>query len=696
MAANIRSAWIAGWPWRSRHRRIAAAVMAGMLSIAAPVSADDANAGQEPFAVAKRLTAQGDYRAARIEMLNAIEANPRSVLFRIRQAEIYLRLSDPAAAEGELRQAVDLGARTELVQVLMADALAGQGNFDAAQQWLGRGTTAPDQRAYAARIEGRIAIGQGDLPGAEQAFARAFAIGGERLSLWMDIARLRLMQGDQLAAAHAAERAVALGPGEVSALTLRAQLLRGQFGLAAALPWFERALEIDPSDIPTLTAYGETLGDMGRMRDMLAVARRILALQPDNGRAMFMQAVLAARAGRYELARRLIQKSGGAGADEPATMLVGAIVDYQLGNFQSAIESFGRLAQRQPFNRNLANLLAQALYAAGNHEEVIERFGEQAKRPGEAVYLRRVVAQSMEALGQRENATALLAASGANGLALMTLDNGEALDPLATEAQRAPDDARAVVPYLRKLVAVGRADAAMPWAERLAQANPGIADAQILAGDIALARHDNARALHAYQAAAAITASPGLTLRLVRTLRAVGRADEAQWQLRRQLALNPADRDSQAMLGRIYLDSGNWANAAALLNTVRARTGASRPALLADLAFAQLREGQRNAAEDNARLAYRLQPAASGAAHIFGLTQLDIGGHTDVAQQLLEKAHAIAPENPWIDYHLARAFAKNGRHTEARDALRRALSTGAFPDRSDAVAMLRRLDGAGS
>jgi len=39
------------------------------------------------------------------------------------------------------------------------------------------------------------------------------------------------------------------------------------------------------------------LGDMGRMRDMLVFARKIIAPDCKNPRGFFMQSVLAARAG---------------------------------------------------------------------------------------------------------------------------------------------------------------------------------------------------------------------------------------------------------------------------------------------------------------------------------------------------------------------------------------------------------------
>ncbi len=63
-------------------------------------------------------------------------------------------------------------------------------------------------------------------------------------------------------------------PAQRRALLLRGELTRGQYGLAAAIPWFDRALEVDPGNVDALLERAVTYGDLGRMSDMLADARR--------------------------------------------------------------------------------------------------------------------------------------------------------------------------------------------------------------------------------------------------------------------------------------------------------------------------------------------------------------------------------------------------------------------------------------
>ena len=67
--------------------------------------------------------AQGQPRTARIELLNAIKADPDNKAYRLAQARTYLMLGDGAAAEAELKRANALGIAEAQTGHLMAHAL---------------------------------------------------------------------------------------------------------------------------------------------------------------------------------------------------------------------------------------------------------------------------------------------------------------------------------------------------------------------------------------------------------------------------------------------------------------------------------------------------------------------------------------------------------------------------------------------
>lgn len=680
-------------------RKLPLALVAGVLLLCAssvPLLAEDLSAAREALARAEQYRSKGDNRAARIELMNAIKAAPRLPATRIAQARVFLALFDAPGAEAELTRAIDLGADRSIVRAPMAEALLLQGRADAALEWIGEGPVPASDAAYAARTLGRAQLALGNLDGARSAFDRALGFSPDDSMLWTDIARYRIASGDQAGGAAAADHAVQLDGRNVRALQLRGELMRSQFGLASALPWFERALEIDPNDVSVLAEYAATLGDMGRMRDMLTAARQIVALQPGNPRGYFLQAVLAARAGKFSLARNLIQKTGGVLERVPAAMQVEGVVEFQLGNYRQAIDRFEKLADAQPHNRRAAELLARALYAEGEHEILLARFRPVADKGSASAYLLTLVARALEAIGEGEQAADYLARAATPDTApLLRLDEGDEPWLLAQAADAAPRDAQAVIPYVRMLVARGEFATAASFAAPLADANPGAPDAQLLLGDVHLASGDAARALPLYQRAAAISLSEPVVRRLTVALRETGRADEADALLVRFIGYSPANVGGLRLLANSYIDRGDWPSAVMALRDLRARLGNNHPLLLADLAWAQLRAGDSSDAAHDARLAYRVQPASTLATHMLGVALIGVGARPLVAVEMLEKARTLQPRNPWLRYHLAQAYEDAGKNSQAIASLRASLSLGAFPERSQASAMLRELQGRG-
>ena len=299
---------------------------------------------REAFDAAKAHIEAGDLRSAKVELLNATAAEPKWIEAQLKLAEVALELFDPVTAKEHIDKAIALGASETAYAHLLGHALWLAGDSAKAEEALTQKVIATDKLPYAYRILGRVYMDQGDTIAAEQAFDKGLALAPKDGRLWTEKARLRYVVADLGGANAALEKALSINPGNIRAIELRGRTVRDQFGLMAALPWFERGLEIDPNDVPLLEEYGATLGELGRYRDMLAQARKILSLDTGNPKAFYMQATLAARAGDYALARRIMQKVGGRFGELPGPQLLIAVSDYELGNFNKAVERFARLA----------------------------------------------------------------------------------------------------------------------------------------------------------------------------------------------------------------------------------------------------------------------------------------------------------------------------------------------------------------
>ena len=276
----------------------------------------------------------GDMRTARVELLNALQGNPDDGAARLLRARVELALGDGVAAEAEIARARQSGVAVAETRHLFAHARLLQG--DARGALAEAGQAPPAFAGYAARIRARAFAALGDgAAGAE--FDRAARLAPQDSATFVDIARFRRDRGDLAGALQAVDRAVALGPHNAEAMQLRGEMTRSQYGLAAALPWFDRALEIDPGSLNARLERAMTYGELGRMTDMLADAREAHRLNGGaSNMAFYMQAVLAARARDFELARAIYNRTNGVFAERPAGMLLESAIDFGMGNVEQA------------------------------------------------------------------------------------------------------------------------------------------------------------------------------------------------------------------------------------------------------------------------------------------------------------------------------------------------------------------------
>ena len=539
----------------------------------------------------------------------------------IAKAKEDLARGDGIAAEGRLRQALDKGASRPDVAAFMGEAMLQQGDPDKARSWLGQGEFAQGTAAIGFRALGRLEQLEGNLPEAGKAFDRAIALTPKDATMWVEIGRLRYAGAEHLLAIKAADYALQLDPANVRALEFRGQIVRDQLGLAAALPWFKAALEHAPDDLSVLGEYAATLGELGQAREMLAVTRKMIELDPSNPRAFYLQAVMAARAGKTRLARSLLNHTGTALSDVPGAMLLEGVLQIREGNYYLAIEALEKLAKLQPANPKAQVLLARAYYLAGEYRTVVKRFGATALWQEASPYLQTLVARSYEALGQRDMAAPLLdrAAFRPDGL-LVPVHRGSRIGTL---------------------IAKGQYDEAEALAEANRVANPGSAISQSLAGDVQLAKGNGAGALVRYRQAARVRISEGLFARMVAALLMENDRGEARQFAEAFLYWNPTSQLAQRICGSLAADDGDWSRARMLFEHLEANGSDRDVALMSELALVQLRDGDAQAAEATARKAYRLQRASPIAAQAWGLSLAVLGKDPQNADALLQKARSI-------------------------------------------------------
>lgn len=536
-------------------------------------------------------------------LTSPLNARPDDVGAALTAAADAAARQDGIAAEAAIRRALSAGASQVDVAARMGEALLLQGDLARARDWLEPGQFSQRDAALGWRMTGLLLRAEGRLPEAGRAYDRALAVAPNDPLLWVDIARLLYSGAEHFLAVEAAERAFELAPSNPRAIELRAQLLIDGAGPVAAIPMFERGLKIAPNDRELLVGYAGALGQAGRAVDMLKVARRLHALNPRSPVPFYLQAVIAARAGQIDLARRLLDRMGKNLKEVPAAVLLTSALELEAGNSGIAVNMLERLDRRQPFNQRVQLLYAKALLMVDDHPRLRQRFGPVAQRRDASPYLLCILGRSYERTGDRETAAIYL--------------------------QRAVTAAFSFPPERFREDPL--------WAA-------GSFQAAVVAGDNALLNGANGHAFDAYRAAARLRYPEWLMLRAAYA----GGGAEVVPMAEEYLAAFPDSLLAPRLIADAAAQDGKWDRVTTLLSGTSQRQGWSDPGALADLAVARLQSGQAEAALAPAETAYRLQRSNANAAQALGMVLAKLGRDPVRAANLLNKAEALRGSNPAI------------------------------------------------
>ncbi|MBB6124687.1 tetratricopeptide repeat protein [Sphingobium subterraneum] len=636
--------------------------------------------------------AKEDPRTARVELMNAIKADPALAAARVAQARALLMLGNGQGAQDELDRARQLGAAPGAIRHLLAHAALLQGRAQDAADLAQAADIDPRQAVFAARIAGQAYQALGQYDAAARAFDRALALAPNDAPLWADIGRFRIATGDMAAAVVASDRAVALAPRNSDTLVLRALLVREQYGLVASFPWFERALSVDRHYVPALIEYAATLSDAGRAGAALSLSRRALALAPGLPRAYMLQAVIAARAGDYDLARALLARTHGALDGQAATRLLRGVLHLQSGNSTLAIDQLAPVLDAQPLNLRVRLLLARAYAQDRQYDEAEKVLFPMVERADAGNYALILAARVQEALGHPDVAERFLtrAAAGTRGRSDVFLGAGTPGET-APDAVAAPASAAPNIRYIRALLQAREIQTALARAKDLVRVNMGAPAAHVVLGDclMAVGRPDEAALV--YQRAANIRFTEDVAFRLIDAWRMARRPDLAQQVLSVYLSQNPSSVSAQRLASAYTLGAGEAVRALPLLQGLQQRLGNNDALLMTNLAWAWMDRDDAEQALPYAAHAYRLNRASAVTSDVLGWALFRAREDKIAARDLLEKALAIAPNEPLVQLHLGQVYSSLGETGAARDLLNRAAQAKDFPRHTEALAALARL-----
>ena len=614
------------------------------------------------FDEARTRQAQGDLRAALIQMRNAVQQAPDNDSYRRFLGELALASGDPVAAEKEFSVVLRRGDDAT-VDVLLARALLAQDKF---QPVIDAVRATADDKVH--RLEQHIVLagaylGLDRLDDATRELQAARALDAASAGAAYGLARVALQRGDVDQAVRELDGALKRQPDFVDAWLLSAHLAQQQQRPGDAAAALDQAAKSAPADPRIGIARIQLLLRSGRVKEAAELAKGVVERAPGNVAAAYTEAVALVAAHNYaEADKRLVALEDRLQAVPEAVLLI-AMVKSETGQAAQAERNFLKYLEARPADERARRALAALHLRAGNAAAAIADLSPRQPAPAlqEAESLR-LLAGAYLRDGQIDKARATFQRLAAGG-------------PLA-------GDARAM------LSGFGSGGASSPGAM------PVPVRGQLLAADYVFTRQYEEALAEIRKLRAAEPANPAFADLEARVLASAGDADGAIQEFRTTLALKADYWPAVDGWLKVLASRKDAAGAEALL---RARLAEPQPregdaSRLAGLLIAANRSGEAASLLDGlwrthkdwrdvgqVLLGLQLQakdPAAADLARALAggaapehaqavVGALVAGGQVPLALELVDKALAAQPASLPLQLRKSEALLAAGRGPDA-------------------------------
>ncbi|CDG83259.1 putative PEP-CTERM system TPR-repeat lipoprotein [Janthinobacterium agaricidamnosum NBRC 102515 = DSM 9628] len=425
----------------------------------------------ELLAEAQAYRQQGETKAAVIQLKNALQNAPDNTRARLLLGQVYIDAGDPLSAEKELRKALSLGEKSELVWPSLGQAMLMMGQFDKLLLELADDTRQPALRLLRANAY----LGLGKIEPARQLYAQVLQAQPDMVPALLGMARIAV-------ATQQLDQAISL---------------------------IQQALKKDPADTDSLRLKGDVLRIQGKNDAALLVYQHILQLHPDNTLARIDIASLHIQAGHFNDARAEIGIARKTAPTSLAVMHAQALLDFREGKNKAALEGLQQILRVAPDHMPsilLAGSVQLALGAQQQAEQYLHRFLDA--NPGHP-YAIKMLASIAMARGQTDSALDMvmpLLQSNPDDVELLSIA-GEANMRARRFTQAAGyfEKASALAPDTAALhtalgvtrLGLGENARALVELERATQLDTGESRAGIMLVMTLLRNHDNDKALAA-------------------------------------------------------------------------------------------------------------------------------------------------------------------------------------------------------
>lgn len=573
-----------------------------------------ATSNAERMEAAHASIAEGEYRAAVIQLRSVLVSDPDNAEARLTLANVLLGLNDLETAEKELERATELNAPPLEIERMHMRLLAARGDFTELLAALARDELVlPHSEVLS--LKGEALNGLRNGPAAERVYREWLQLEPGSADASVGLAKARALQGEPDEAITLLEEVVAADSEHSNAWLALANIRYGLHDYEQAAADYRRSIASGQPEAQQMRHVFALLGlsDCELLLGDAAAARKTVTelsqYAPGLAETVLQRARVLQLEGAYAAAGRELVKLLNENPNDERIMMLLATIQWRSGNIFQAQEYLNRIVTLAPQNVRARKMLGQ-----------IEL---QQRNPSLAL-------EMLEPLLEENSADSELLGL----LAIADIQRGEsnlALGRLRAAAELDSGNAQAAIQLAEGYVRTGQPEKAVEiLADRpLSPREPYARERVLLAAYRDLGREEEALA-----EADRLLAAYGENIRalelVARFYLSLEKFDEARTLLTRSLELVPNNVPSRLMLAQLDLSQSRHAEASKNFQSV---FDADSRNLTASLGLIQVafEKGERDRARDLLERTFVQHPGESLPALVLANVYLEDGRRADAA-----------------------------------------------------------------
>ena len=646
---------------------------------------------EEQIRQGDQLAADGKEGEALVAYRNAVRADQRNGLARLKLGRFLAKSGDWRRATDELVRAADLLPADSEAQLDAARGLLNTGRFEDARTRAEAVLKAEPKNVDAHILRAAATAQLRDTKGALESLNQALELDPARSSIYLDVGAVQAAQGKQAEAEAAFKQAVVVGPKSVPAHLALANFYWLTNRRAEAEQALKKAVELEPQHVPANLALARVLAASDRGGEAEAPLKRIAGdSAPASLRLILADYYVGRKQGdqAVSILRDLMKRP----ESEAAAGARLAAIEYEAGRRDAAHKMLDELTAKRP-SEQLSVLKGRWLLSEGKRREALDAANTAVKidaRSADAWAFLGTVRMALNDPTQAEAAyTETLKLNPSHGpaqVAMATLAtargrNDQAVTIARQAVESSPGSGAARLALANAQLASGNVDGADATLRPVIAAAPNSPEVLILRGRVQMRKGENEGARASFTKA--LELQPGLPDALMPLLSmdlAEKKPAQAAHRLETQLAAGSGSARLQVLAGRTYAATGDLAKSEAALRKAIELDPSLMEAyhVLGQIFVRQKKLGEAIVAYE-ARIAER--PDDVGAHTMIGMLALVQGKSTE-ARARFEKVLAIDSRAPVASNNLAYMDAEAGTNLDI--ALNRAQTAkAALPDDPD-------------